>query len=380
MKGLAMFIKFISFINRYKFPLVYALCAPLFGLALVFTARTTPGFGQWYATSVFQIFPNILGRLFSLLPFSVFEVGLYALLIFIAVAALVILSDLLTDEGRKRLLIHIPKTLIVIACFSSTMFLILLLTCSINYNRDGIAEDMGIVVTSSTHQDLINLSSLLINDLAQISTHIQTSEDGTFYIDPKQVKIQSKLAMSSLGENYPSLAGYYPNPKPVMMSSWMSDVNLTGLFSPYTIEANFNQDVADYIIPYTICHELAHLRGYIKEDEAGFIAYVACASSNSIDLKYSGKLNALSYVLNALYRDSSEEEYLSILATVPPQALVDLVANQYYWQDHRSAVSEIATRTNDQYLKVNAQSDGVKSYGRMVDLLLAYHNVNALNV
>ena len=30
-----------------------------------------------------------------------------------------------------------------------------------------------------------------------------------------------------------------------------------------------------------------------------------------------------------------------------------------------------SNKINDTYLKANAQSDGVKSYGRMVDLLLA---------
>jgi len=35
-------------------------------------------------------------------------------------------------------------------------------------------------------------------------------------------------------------------------------------------------------------------------------------------------------------------------------------------------VSEVANQINDTYLKVNGQSDGVKSYDRMVDLLVSY--------
>ena len=31
---------------------------------------------------------------------------------------------------------------------------------------------------------------------------------------------------------------------------------------------------------------------------------------------------------------------------------------------------------NDTYLKANGQTDGVRSYGRMVDLLLAYYRAN----
>jgi hypothetical protein len=33
----------------------------------------------------------------------------------------------------------------------------------------------------------------------------------------------------------------------------------------------------------------------------------------------------------------------------------------------------VSNQLNDTYLKLNSQSDGVKSYGRMVDLMLAYN-------
>ena len=29
-----------------------------------------------------------------------------------------------------------------------------------------------------------------------------------------------------------------------------------------------------YNIPHTICHELSHLKGYMREDEANFIGYL----------------------------------------------------------------------------------------------------------
>ncbi|MBN7774145.1 DUF3810 domain-containing protein [Clostridium aminobutyricum] len=369
-------IKLASF----RIPLLYAVCAPLLGLSLVHIARANPEFSQWYASSAFQIFPNIVGRLFSLLPFSALEIGLYLLPLFVIFGILNLIANLFTAEERKRVPQQLLKTSVTIACFASTILLMVLLTCSMNYNRNGIAKDIDIVVTASSHEDLVKLTALLIDDLAGLSTQIQPSTDGTFQMDPVAIKNESKQAMFSLGEKYSSLSGYYPNPKPILMSSWMSNINLTGIFSPYTIEANYNQDVPDYLIPYTICHELAHLRGYIREDEAGFIAYLACSSSDSASLQYSGKLNALSYVLSALYRDSSKEEYERIIATLPEQARTDLIAEQEYWRQHESTASEIATNANDKYLKANAQSDGVKSYGRIVDLLLAYHKTNALAV
>ena len=36
-------------------------------------------------------------------------------------------------------------------------------------------------------------------------------------------------------------------------------------------------------------------------------------------------------------------------------------------------VAEVSTQINDSYLKAHSQEDGVRTYGRMVDLMLAYY-------
>ena len=45
-----------------------------------------------------------------------------------------------------------------------------------------------------------------------------------------------------------------------------------------------------------------------------------------------------------------------------------------YWRQFETKVAEISDKVNDSYLKANNQEDGVKSYGRMLDLLLAYYS------
>lgn len=56
---------------------------------------------------------------------------------------------------------------------------------------------------------------------------------------------------------------------------------------------------------------------------------------------------------------------------------MEIAANQAYWKAHRKKITEISNKANDAYLKANAQSAGVKSYGLMVELLLAeYQSTN----
>ena len=48
-------------------------------------------------------------------------------------------------------------------------------------------------------------------------------------------------------------------------------------------------------------------------------------------------------------------------------------ANNAFWQQYEGKISEASSRVNDTYLKANSQTDGIQSYGRMVDLLLGYY-------
>ena len=49
----------------------------------------------------------------------------------------------------------------------------------------------------------------------------------------------------------------------------------------------------------------------------------------------------------------------------------DLAERAEHWAQYEGPVQEASNAANDAYLKANNQSDGMRSYGRMVDLLLA---------
>ena len=49
--------------------------------------------------------------------------------------------------------------------------------------------------------------------------------------------------------------------------------------------------------------------------------------------------------------------------------------NSYFAAKRSDAATAVADTANDTYLKVNAQEGGTKSYGRMIDLLMAYREI-----
>ena len=178
-------------------------------------------------------------------------------------------------------------------------------------------------------------------------------------------------AMRRLAEEFPSLEGYYPRPKELIVSEILSYQGLTGIYLPFTVEANYNGDMTAYNKPFTACHELSHLRGFMQEQEANFIAFLACISSGRPDFQYSGYLSGWVYCMNALYR-ADYESWQEVRALLDEEAEPDLSSNNAFWDRYEGMISETSERINDTYLKVNGQSDGVQSYDRMVDLIVAY--------
>jgi hypothetical protein len=134
--------------------------------------------------------------------------------------------------------------------------------------------------------------------------------------------------------------------------------------------------MTDYMLPATAAHEMAHQRGFAREDEANYIAYVACTMHPDADFQYSGIMLGVIYSMNAL-ADADMDMYKQLVKKYTPQVRKDLVNDNEFWQKYKGKVEEVANNVNNTYLKSNGQQDGVQSYGRMVDLLLAEYREKA---
>jgi len=86
----------------------------------------------------------------------------------------------------------------------------------------------------------------------------------------------------------------------------MSIFGLGGAFLAYTGEANVNTAMPEIQQPFVAAHEIAHQMGFAREDEANFIAYLACRVHPDIDFRYSGALAAFNIAAYALKRTDPE--------------------------------------------------------------------------
>ena len=134
---------------------------------------------------------------------------------------------------------------------------------------------------------------------------------------------------------------------------------------------NINVNFPDYTIPYTAAHEMAHQRGIAREDEANFIAFLVCISSDDAYIRYSGYLNLYEYVASSLY-SADPELYFEARGQLPMTVRYEMSAYSKFFDKYRDSVAgEVSGTINDLYLKGNG-TEGTRSYGLVVDLAVAY--------
>lgn len=382
------------------------LALTLAAAALRAAARLVPGFADWYAHGVYAGLVGVFGRIFGAVPCSAVELLLYLLLL----------------GGAAYLVRYVRQPLRILSrgVFLAGLLLFLYMAgCGVNYQAAAFSRYAGIETGTYTVEELAELCAYLTEqvnawappggetgersggsgtedsanvaegpagraegpadraedsaDVAEDSANGAARSPSAYRYQDNRAKwrAESVAAMQRAGEEFPVLAGFYPKPKEVAVSWILSVQQLCGIYSPFTIEANYNGDMPDYNVPHTMCHELSHLKGFMREDEANFIGYLACTLSDDPAFCYSGYLTGWVYAGNAL-ASADLETYLELYGQLCETAVRDLQANNAFWDQYEGAVAEAANQWNDVYLKMNDQREGVRSYGRMVDLMLAY--------
>lgn len=390
-------------------------------------------FADWYIAHIFPIWVNTYGRITGLFPFSVGEwllaagVILVVLALALAVVWAAIGAAVCVRGGMVRLWGKsqgsIRKTEIsgksnffrffkgvskgFYVFFAWTLLavsLIMTLNCFILYHASTFSEHyFGQNREDYTLVELIQVYNMVAEQCNRLAGVMERDEKGMVLYtgsvgEQGQALDMADMAreqMRRLGRTYSQLDGYYPRPKALLSSDFMCQQYMQGYYFPFSMEANYNDVMHILNIPSTMCHELAHLRGYIFEDEANFIGYLACVQSEDAFFQYAGYLSVLNYLNNDLYQawEENRSAYEEAAAMAP-----SVVVSPQVWEDNIFVAQEEWDRINgkaiietevvdaaadvfiDTNLKVNGVADGAISYSRVVRLLLQYYKQNGFLV
>ena len=309
----------------------------------------------------------LLSSVTYILPFSFFE--LLVILSPVILIAIVVIAMKRADSRSDMIRGIFTLLAIISLIFTSYIF-----TLGVGYHTTALAEKLEIEERSDlTAEELYYTISEVIEGVNSNSDNLNFENSET-HMPYSETEMSSKLisAYDNMNEKYSLVVNYQSRIKPVYFSNIMSDLGITGIYSFFTGEANVNVEYPDYCIPFTAAHELAHQRGICRENEANFVAFLVCISSDDAYIRYSGYLNMYEYLASALYR-TDPDLYYEARNELSNVAISDIKAANAVYQKHKdSPLGKINDRLNDAYLKANG-TEGVVSYGYVVRLAVGYY-------
>ncbi len=325
-----------------------------------------------YVPWLFRPLVSGISGLSAYLPFSVAEMllGLGALA---ALARLARRPRRDAPASRRRAW---RERLTGVALAAASAYLVFLLMWGLNYDRPPLARVLSLDARPASVDELAELVAELLADAGRERVALAEDEHGAMRLSaaPRVVLRRAGAGYARLEARLPALRGPQRPVKALLSSALFSRLGISGIYVPFTAEAHVNVDVPASGLLFAACHELAHQRGFAREDEASFVGYLACRAHPEPEFRYSAAFEAQLDVLAALAPfDPQRARELALRAA--PGVRRDRAALAAWLARYAGPARSVSQAVNDAYLRSQGQADGVRSYGRVVDLLLAERRV-----
>lgn len=304
----------------------------------------------------------------NLIPFSVAEYLLLASPILVGLICYVIIR-----RGRR-------SAVQGVRCFAgflsvvSLVYTLFIFGYGTGYYGETVEEKLGLDRHDVSAEELYDTAIALI-EKAEAELPYVFFPQGTYSamrFSYGEMNEKLNTAYSRLCDRYPSIQRLYSRTKPVLLSEPWTYTHTSGVYSFFTGEANVNVNYPDYIVISSAAHEMAHQRGITREDEANFIAFLVCTMSDDAYVRYSGYVDVLNEVMNKLY-SADTELYAAARLRMPEEIKAEYASYSAFFDKYReSTASKVSGTINNAYISSHGQPAGIKSYGLVVDLVVAY--------
>ena len=340
----------------------------LFASVILTASILGVNFAEWYSRTVSAVLRWLLSFCTGFFTFSLAEI----ILLVSPIAFVFVFVYVIRKAVRKK--ISLSSLLKIFVSVIFVVFFVFVNTFGICYFRKPLDENLGIKQKSPDREQLYLATEFLLSELNKTLDAVDfTRKNGSE--NPHDWDNLDDLideGYDKITDDYNFISSIYAKPKKIILSSVMTYTHVSGVYVPFTGEANINTNYPDYVVAFTMAHEKAHQRGVAGEDEANFVAFLALLASGDEYLKYASLMSMYDYFLDSIY-ESDKEMYLYFLGKTDTRVITEMISYSEFFDKYRdSAMSEIADAVNDSYLKSMGQDDGVKSYGKVVELFCAY--------
>ncbi|MBR6477944.1 MAG: DUF3810 family protein [Lachnospiraceae bacterium] len=345
------------------------------------------GFCDWYKLSVYGIISDALGMATGWFSFAIGEILGYVGAIFLALGPVVLLLLVFfwKKEGYRRSAARYGKCLLMTV---AVILFIYTLNWIIPF-RGTLLHVVGATERTYSIFEVQNVRNHLVEQLNACAKQVPRDENGSVIYDKKAMTEAVYASMQAQAKEYPILSGYYPPMKDALCSDFLDWMDIGGYTYPYTMEVTWNKYCNDLYYAFLLAHESSHHQGYYQENEANFIAFLACTGSDDPVVRYEGYKAIYSYVDNAYYftlfdlmEPEEAAEWYEEQPAVSRQVWIDQreaweVSEKRYQADSHPAQNLQETSAKVADVGWSTQSDLLKEngYKGVVKMVLEYYDV-----
>ncbi|MEI9934346.1 MAG: DUF3810 domain-containing protein [Ferruginibacter sp.] len=322
---------------------------------------------NYYSTGIYYYISLILRSISGLFPFSIGDILYGLIFLWLIIKLIQLIRSLFHCQFKKKYLKNLSIKLISALL---SVYIIFNILWGINYNRKGIAYQLGLKTNDYTVEDLKHIDQLLLQKVNESKMVLLQNKDS--------IQNKNELVNKSI-QSYNEIAKHYPflTYKKIAVKSslwgWLGNyLGFTGYYNPFTGEAQVNTTVPKFLQPYITCHEMAHQLGYAKEDEANFVGYLAASASTDTLFHYSVYLDLFVTCNRNLYVADSASA-ISFSKQLLPQVRTDLKEWKIFILQHNNPFQPLVEWLYGKYLQNNQQPSGVLTYDEVTDLLIEYY-------
>jgi hypothetical protein len=357
------------FVDMKRFFIYLALALLLMGFGY-FPAMVE----QYYSAGLYPALLSLRLWLTVWVPFSIGDL-LYIIVFIYLIYKLIRSLIQIKKEGANRAKVWRASAIILLVWISFKLL------WGLNYDRLGAGHLLDIeqkAYSSAAVDSLVNELIDSLNSTRKLLTQAKIQVDTLPVGNPAPYFSLAQEAYQRAKTSYAFLPTQAPRVKATLFNPLADYVGFTGYFNPFTAEGQVRTDMPGLELPFVACHETAHMLGFASESEANLMGYLVATKSDNPYVRYSAYNEIFTYaqreqfVILAQQKDSvrfmgAVAQNRARLDTLVKQ---DRKAVRNFFSRHRSSVAPIMSGVYEQYLFLNKQNAGLKSYDEVIGWLI----------
>ena len=323
---------------------------------------------KYYTFGIYPLVSKTLRSIFGWIPFSMGDLLYIAAFVWLVLKTWKLLRLLKRRQARSYLSWILFRKYLKLGLL---VYIVFSLFWGLNYFRQGIEKQLGLELEPYSVKDLFELTTVLqqrLNDYAERVDSVQrlVYDQNNFLFE------KGSAAYHNFHQTFPYLLYTQASIKPSLFTPVGHWFGFTGYYNPFSAEAQLKTTIPVFLKPFVVTHEIAHQLGYAKENEASFVAYLACKQSTDINFLYS--------VYFEMYRDAlfecrltpNKELTETISKNIHARVKWDIRDLRLYLLSNQNFIEPFMTGAYDRYLKLNNQPKGRATYNEVIAYLIAY--------